>query len=136
MSNFSRATTHSTEFEGDTVTMSLHGLKRKHMMMLGPYMPSEGDGMGAIESMKLLDVAAELLPDYVSDFKGLKDENGNALGFEDVVDEMYFIELISDIMSKLFDISNMGAKDAKNSRRQPSMSIDQPVTSGDIQSQE
>lgn len=129
MSGFTKTVAFETEFEGDHITMTLARLKRKTMLALSKYMPDTQDGaaVGALDSMQLLDVAANELTEYVTEFRGLKDSDGNALTFAEVADEMYFLELVSDIVAKLFEISNMGAKDAKNSPGQLSTSTGQPA---------
>lgn len=113
MSRFTKKVTFETEFEGDTVSLKLARLKRKDMMTLSPFMP-DGDQVGSAQTMDLMDVATNLLPDYVSDWVGPTDEDGNELSLEDVMEEMYFLELISAIVTKLFEASNMGTADAKN----------------------
>ena len=114
MSNFTKDILFTTEFEGDTVSLKLARLKRKDMMLLSPHMPNEGENVGAVQSMDLMDVAMSLLPKYVSEFKGPKDSDGMPLTLEEIMEEMYFLELISRIVTKLFEASNMGAAEAKN----------------------
>jgi hypothetical protein len=114
MSNFTKDILFTTEFEGDTVSLRLARLKRKDMMTLSPHMPDAGEKVGAVQSMDLMDVALALLPKYVTEFKGPKDADGNELSLEDIMEEMYFLELVSRIVTHLFEASNMGADEAKN----------------------
>ena len=120
MSNFTPTVKFETEFEGDTVRMNLRRLKRGDMMKLSPYLTTETGG--AIDGMQLMDISAGFIRDYVFDFCGLTDAEGSELPFTAITDEVYFLGLISEIITRLFEISNMGEGDEKNSGVQPSMS--------------
>lgn len=116
MSGFTPLVKYTTFFEKDEVSMQIRNLKRSAMMTLTPHMDDKGKmKLGNVE---MLNLAADMLPAHVEDFKGLKDIDGNELTFEQVLDQAYFIELLGDIIGKLFDISRLGDKDAKNSQGQ------------------
>ena len=138
MSKFVKSKYFETEFEGDTVSMRIKPLKRKHMMELAPFMPedNDADNMGTLDSMNMLDLGAKMLPGYLEDFKGLKDDEGNALAVEDIVEEMYFLNLVSEIMTEVFQISGMSPKSAENSQGQPDTSSMEAVLPEDIKSPE
>ncbi len=62
-----------------------------------------------------MEIASEILPKYVTSFNGLNTEDGDAIPFDVVCEEVYFMELTSKFVNKLFEISNMGAeKETKN----------------------
>lgn len=116
MSNFVRSVPFDMEFDGDSVTMNLTPLKRGHMQMMAPFIKSgeDGDKLSFADNMAVLEVAAEILPENVKDFAGLTIEGTNA-GLDEVVGESYFIPLIGEILSKLFDISTVKSNEEKNS---------------------
>lgn len=129
MSNFTPLVQYSTEFDGDKLTMNLARLKRKDMLKLTPYVMDAETGEGKINMTELIDVASGFIHEYVSAFEGLTDARGNVLKFQDVVDEVYFMGLLSDIITKVFEISNITEADVKNSAEQPSMSALAQATS-------
>ena len=128
MSNFIPSVRYTTQFEKDEVFMQLSSMKTKDMAKLAPFMKEDGN-VSTVESMEIMRVGAEILPGYVDNFGGLTDANGSNVSFETVLEQVYFIELVSDIMAKLFDISRMSVKDEGNSDEQPSMLIEEPVSS-------
>ena len=121
MSRFTKTVQYVTEFQGDTVKVTLERLKRKDLLMLAPLMPkadSEGKvtvNLDTEDNLKLLSAVADRLPDYVKSFEGLKDANGEEITIQDVAEEAYFGELLSDIFAKLFDISFVSEDEIKNS---------------------
>jgi len=117
MSSFTPTVTFETTFEDDVITMDLRRLKRKSMMKLSPYMDTEGNGV--IAEMELMDVATDMLPGYVTNFAGLKDANGTLIPFDKMLEEAYFIPIMSAILGKLFDISQLAKGDQGNSQGQP-----------------
>ncbi len=123
MSNFTPTVPFSVEFEGDTITMDLRRLSRKGMMTLSPYVTGK---VGALDEMAILDVSVNLLPGHITNFKGLKTETGEDITVAQMVEESYFLMLMSEIISKLFEVSSMGVKGGKNLRKQPSTSAEEP----------
>ena len=116
MSKFVPKVPFELEFEDDKITMMLQPLKRADMAKLAPHLNTDEDGViGTVDSIHMMDVAAALLPRYVSDFNGLTDLNGEVIPFESVVEEAYFINLLSEIMVKIFEISRLSEDDSKNS---------------------
>ena len=121
MSNFTPHITFETDFEGDHITAKLSRLKRKDMTTVARYVDvdEEGNLAGGLDVEQMIEFAAEVLPRYVEEFKGLKDADGNAISIETVVDEAYFLPLVTELVSALFDASGMKAADEKNSEGQP-----------------
>jgi len=133
MSNFTPSVKCSFEFEGDTVLVTLARLKRKDLVKLAPYMDAgdaEGN-MGGMDAIQLLDFSSALLPEYIKSFSGLRTADGNELTFEQIAGEAYFQSLIADLVQRLFEISNMGKGDIKNSNRQPTTSTEEPANTSD-----
>jgi len=121
MSRYTPLVEFQTVFEEDTVTMELDQLTRKQFLSWMPYM-SEVDDEGKLSTentMKLVNEAADLIPEYVKNFKGLKDMDGVAITLETVVKKVYFMTLVSEIVMELIQNSQVGkgieVPDEKNS---------------------
>ena len=116
MSKFIRSVPFKTEYDGDSISMNLQPLKRKDILKLAPFM-GDGESVGTLDSFQMMDVGSGLIPNYVTNFKGLVDAEDQQITIEEAVDESYFTELVSIIMQELFAISNMGKDDSKNSHK-------------------
>jgi len=114
MSKFTKSCPYETEFEEDKITMNLNRLRRADMMVLMPFMNEAGKGEVKVD-VDLMNLASDLLPNYVENFKGLKDEDGNPVTIETVCDQTYFMTLAGEIIAELFNISKLGDEDSKNS---------------------
>ena len=119
MSNFTPLVAKQYEFEGDTVKVSFARLKRKDMLKLMPIIQrmqrAEDDAQKGEAIAEMLTDSLKLLPDYVVEFEGLTDSHGNQIDIETVADDMYFMQLASDIVGDLMNESAVGmGGDAKN----------------------
>ena len=132
MSSFTPLVKFETTFENDTITMTLKRLKRKAMMSLTPYLNADGDGK--INEMELMNVSADMLPEHVVSFGGLKDAEGNSISIEAMCEEAYFISLQADIVSKLFEITQLRKGDVKNLQGQQDTLPKEPVSPEDLPS--
>ncbi|KKL79399.1 hypothetical protein LCGC14_2015240 [marine sediment metagenome] len=113
MSQFTPTVKFTTEFDGDTITMTLKRLTRKQLHTCAPIM----ENLDNFEKkLQYLDVMAQLLPDVVSDFRGLMTENGEA-SLESILEEGFFGPLIDEISGELFRISFHQEEDVKKSER-------------------
>jgi len=110
MSKYTPTVKFEIVFEDDTVTMKLKQLSRKTFLGWMPYFSkTDADGkLSSEDTLKLVNEAADIIPDHVTDFEGLRDANGNAIPLDIVVNEVYFIELISQIVMKLIEICQVG----------------------------
>ena len=104
MSKFTKSLVETFDFDGDKVTITFKRLKRKHLIALSPHMTTSGD-IEFKDQVKFMDAAAEVLPDIIESMTGLVDADGNALTVEEMVDEMYFVPLVSDLMGKVMEQS-------------------------------
>ena len=109
MSNYSPLVDFEIEFEGDTIKMRLKQLTRDVFLAWMPHLSNvdENGALSAEATLKLIAEAGDVLPKFVKDFKGLKDADGNAVGIDVVVSEVYFMQLMSDIVRKLIEISQV-----------------------------
>jgi len=110
MSNYSPLVKFETEFEGDKITMQLDQLTREVFLGWSPYMNlmDEDGNLDQEMTLKLVNESASMIPQFVKDFRGLKDANGDAIPLQTVVDKVYFIEIVTVIIMKLIEISRMG----------------------------
>ena len=110
MSRYTPLVEFQTVFEDDIVKMQLDQLSREIFLGWMPYMSKvDKDGNLSIEdTLKLINDAADILPEHVKDFKGLKDANGDAVSIETIVDKVYFMPLVSEIVMRLIEICQIG----------------------------
>ena len=112
MSKFTKQIKTVYNFDGDVINVTMDRLKRKDALKIAPLM-NEPDEDGKVQmsfedSMKFADVASGILKKYITVFTGLKDADGNALDVADIFGEegaVYFMELISEIISDLMEAS-------------------------------
>lgn len=115
MSKFTKQIKKTYEFEGDTIQVSMKRLKRKDAIKLAPFI-SSGDEDGKVsmsfeDSLVFADKSSSILNKYVTDFTGLKEEDGTPLEVSDIFGddgEVYFIGLISEMMADLMEASFVG----------------------------
>jgi len=119
MSGFTARVHFTTEFDGDTVSMQLGRLSTRHIMQMMPHFEDALDSENkpglkfALNSeLEVSRVATEFLPEYVYDFSGLKDSDGNAVSLETAISAWYFNQLISSILRKLMEISKPSIEEA------------------------
>lgn len=109
MSNFTPTVPFTTNFDGDTVSMDLARLKRKHVIIVAPFMKGVAkDGTAVIEfgtELSYSNAMIKILPEVVFNFNGLVTADSTLISLEDAINETYFSALIGAIMSKLFLIS-------------------------------
>jgi hypothetical protein len=119
MSNFTPSVKFSTEFDGDTVTMSLYRLKKKHMMKMMPIIArqvslsaNDSEDEVSINLTEMLEAEGELsiiaesfIHEYVKDLSGLLSADGEKIDFETVLEQSYFQPLVAQIIKRLFEIS-------------------------------
>lgn len=135
MSKFTKLVEFNVQFQDDNVHITMERLKRKDLLRLAPLMP-EADKDGTIkmdfdfaDNLKLFEEVGGILPKYIKTFTGLKDDNGNALTFDDINHESYFMDLLSDIFTHLFEVSFVNKADEKNSGALLSSSLeDTPIS--------
>lgn len=125
MSKFLPLVHYETEFENDKVEMDLAPLRRDTFLSWIPLFKESTAGidpkeLGSLSNEEaltrvdfgtmtsLLTVAEKDMPQYVSNFKGLKDANGEPIAFETVLKETYFLVHLFDIIGKLIEISQIG----------------------------
>jgi hypothetical protein len=123
MSNYRKSIGKTFEFEGDKVRVIVTPMKRKDALKIIPLLNIDtetGKAQLTLENQyQILDVAADLLPKSIKEFQGLKDNEGQPMTFEEAANEMYFIELISDIVQFVMSISFISGGEEKKSGEPP-----------------
>lgn len=112
MSNFTPLVNKTYEFDGDTVHVTFARLRRKDMLTVLPVFSKLKDSEENSEEWTegindVLNELADLLPDYVKEFKGLLDSEGNAIEIGTVAVEMYFMKLSAMIAMDLIKESGV-----------------------------
>jgi len=118
MGHFSKVVEQEITFDGDLLKIKMRRMKNKHMLHIGPALsePFEKSSGGLLlRTSKLVDVAKEPLAECVTELSGLKDADGNALEFKDILEESYFLPLLDQILGMLIQVSVMSEVDAKKS---------------------
>lgn len=112
MSNFTPLVNKEYIHGDDTVTVSFARFKRKDMLNLMPLVQRLGkakakkdDATVAEVTPEILNLSLGLLPEYVKTFTGLRAADGEPISIETVAEEMYFIDLASDIAMDIMDAS-------------------------------
>ena len=117
MSNFTPTVSKEYEFDGDTVNVVFSRLLRKDMLTVLPAFlklnKAEEDSDEYRDGINgILNNLAEVLPNYVSKMEGLNDADGVAITIDQVVNEMYFMQLCAMIVLDLIKESGVpGGKD-------------------------
>lgn len=112
MSNFTPLVERTYEFEGDSVKIIFSRLRRKDMLAAMPAFKKMVDA-GEDAELKssaindVLNIIAEVLPEYVQVVEGLKDSEGNDIGIKTIADEMYFMGLCAKIATDIMGESSV-----------------------------
>ncbi len=117
MSHFTPTVLYKTRFDDDEITVTLRRLKRGDLTKLAPVILEHQDDEGNVTpegQLKVLDLMTALLPKYVERIDGLLIEGAQAQ-IKDIIDEVYFTELLTYISTELFNISKLAEDEVKNS---------------------
>jgi hypothetical protein len=119
MSSFTPLVAKQYEFDGDKVHIKFSRLKRKDMLKLMPSIQkmqsSDDDAVKSEAIGEMLAESLEFLPKYVKEINGLVDAEGTPVSIETVADDMYFVQLATEIVTDLMSESSLGmGADAKN----------------------
>lgn len=106
MSKFVRSQLCTFSFDGDKVTARLSPLEYGDMMRL------QSNSGSRDRITEFVGVAQDIAPKYIADFSGLRDSDGNAVDFDTVAKQVYFAELLRDVVGKLMEISQPRAESA------------------------
>lgn len=123
MGNFTKQITKTYEFDGDIVTVTMTRLRRIDAMVLTPFIKQYGDGsvkMSFGEQIDFINTAADILPNCIKSFSGLFIEGVEVTReseeFNIIMEDMYFMSLLSDILKDITVasfVSNEEKKDIK-----------------------
>ena len=119
MSHFTPTVIYKTRFDDDEITVTLRRLKRGDLTKLAPLIQANSDDQGNVTvsgQLEILDLMTALLPTYVVTLKGLTID-GVEVEIKDIIDEVYFTNLLTDISTELFRISNLSGDEVKKSDR-------------------
>lgn len=115
MSNFTPLVHKEYKFDGDTVKISFRRLSRKHMMDSMPVLrvlESAEDGSPEANAAinDILNEIADIIPEYIESFAGLRDAEGVDIDIVTVVNDMYFMKLCAMIANDLMKESAVPGK--------------------------
>ncbi len=85
------------EFDGDRVHVTLSPILFKDTMRFSGIEVSDG----AVDAPALIELFAEILPNYVTSFTGLTDARGQAVAIQQVCSVSYFSPLLLEIGATL-----------------------------------
>jgi len=111
MSNFTRTVEKTFNFDGDEIKVTFNRLKTSDFRLMASHLEVDKDtgmptGKVSFESqMDMIAKAIEILPARVESMTGLKDDQGNELSFVDIVNEQYFMGLVSEIFAAVMGAS-------------------------------
>lgn len=123
MSGYTPTITYEADFEGDHVVFKLRRLKRKMFnRVLSEIDLGQADDQGDLavkmttaDSLRLMSMIADELKDYVVSMEGLRTSDGADLGFDEVVEQAYFQELVMGLVGFLMEHSSPTKDEGKNS---------------------
>jgi len=115
MSRYTPLVPFATDFDGDHVTCNLRRLERGALLKLAPYLNDTGS-MQFEDQAQFAEVMSDLLPEYVTDFRGLVDANGQPIDLDTVVRVAYFQALVGEIVGALLVSSKPTEDEVKNSQ--------------------
>ena len=112
MSNFARSVKREFAFDGDTVHVTFTLMKATDFKSLSRFIKTDERGrptstISFTDQVEMLSLASEILPKRVTSMTGLKDLSGVEMAIEEIVDEQYFIPLISEIFGAVLEASNV-----------------------------
>lgn len=121
MSKFLKTVSKTYTFQGDTITASFKRLTRAQMMAITPLSPKvigkNEDGpiieeQTTGQQVAFMEVTIGALKDNVVTFESgeLVDENDQPMEFEDIVEEAYFTQLVSEMTKDLLSESMVDEK--------------------------
>jgi len=100
---------YKTTFDDQDVSMKMKRWTRGAYMELAPLMIKARDVDNEIEgnllAIELSDAMVKNLPDHIEDFKGPKDDDGNRVSLKEVIDDVYFLPLVNEIVNQMTVIS-------------------------------
>lgn len=107
-------------FDGDSVTLKCNRLTVWDMEILAPFMSGE-DGQTDIDrGLSIIKAAEKIFPNRVEEISGLfinGSEVSKDIFCNDLINKMYFIELVSEIIGKLLDSSTVDGEEEGNLER-------------------
>lgn len=106
------------EWDGDVISCEIEPITNADFSKLLPFYSRGDDGdmvLGFEDQMDFARIAGEMLPNYIKNFEGLTDAKGGEVGLEVVLDKVYFMDLKSELMQRLFDLSVISKEDEKKS---------------------
>lgn len=133
MGNFTKVIETSFEFDGDTISVTMNRLKRKDALSIAPFLKQDDETgetkMSFEDNLKFMDVAAELLPKYLKRMGGLfiegeeltikEFEPSNKELADNFIGDVYFIEIISEIIGFLISESFLSDDESKKPESLP-----------------
>lgn len=117
-------------FDGDTITLYTTRMSVEGMQQIMPFMHRD-EATGEVkvafaDSLKMLEVATKLLPEYIQSIDGMKDGEGHIISAErynkELINEFYFMEFTAEVLSGLCQASIVTEKEEKNSETPSSVS--------------
>ncbi len=121
MSGYRRKWEYVTKFEGDKVSMTLTGMKRKHLHRLTKYIVKGDDGsinIGFENQMEAFEAFADVLPECVLNLSGLKEVDGTTeIPLDVILEDIYFINLVSEMIRQVMSSSTMSSAEIQEVKK-------------------
>ncbi len=132
MSGFTKTVKEQTTFDGDTINYEFKRLKKPTVLYIAKHAEQQEDGTYQITQEKMFDIVNSdefnnALVESIVKFDGLKDAEGQALNFSDIIQEMYFVELVTEMVQKIMTASTVQGEMEKNSAGSLSVGSQEPT---------
>lgn len=117
MSKYTPTFIRSREFDGDNISVTFVQLKRKHLLKVAGKITKGEDGTPVLkgEQSEILELMVDILKDCAQSITGLRDASGNVVEIDTVLEEAYFLPLMSWMFSELMLASEINEEEEKNS---------------------
>ena len=123
MGHFTQAVEETAKFDGEEVRYTLRRMQNKHMLKLSPGFSQQAtDANIVLRTARLVEESKDVLKECVSNVSGYKDNAGNIVTFETMLEESYFLPLLDAMLGRLWQVSVMQEVDAKKSAATPPVS--------------
>lgn len=116
MGRFTQSVEATAKFDGEEVRYTLRRMQNKNMLKLSPgFSQQAGDANIVLRTARLVEESKDVLRECVSNVSGYKDNAGNPVAFETMLEESYFLPLLDAMLGRLWQVSIMMEVDAKKS---------------------
>ena len=110
------------EFDGDQVTVTYTNLKRKHVGVLSSNIGKNESGdvvMAFADQVSMLDALGDAVQECLVSVDGITDAEGHKVDIATIMDDVYFLPLVSEIIATIVETSFLSEKGVESVKKSP-----------------